>query len=292
MGTSYGAAACRRTVRRGWDSNPRYPCEYNSLAGSPIRPLSHLSRWCMSRRCIARSGGCGEGGIRTPGAPWLNGFQDRLLRPLGHLSEAQTRYPSARIYVPLPRLSIRLTSIPGHAGTPLTVALGRAPPGRLPRMARRAPCSSNAHIVPESRAAFRACRGSLCRQSAKREMNAGSVRHFLQGAAPASGRRGLCPGTPGTTPAGCRARSPITGTTNAKVRAGRARRASCKWRKMRHPHTLRRSTRGAPDRLQRGSQIAILLQNLRWLGRLFPAPGRARVRKPPSGLGYSWTWRL
>ena len=95
MGTSYGTAACRRAVRRGWDSNPRYPCEYNSLAGSPIRPLSHLSRWCMSRRCIARSGGCGEGGIRTPGAPWLNGFQDRLLRPLGHLSEAQhaTRVP-------------------------------------------------------------------------------------------------------------------------------------------------------------------------------------------------------
>jgi hypothetical protein len=29
--------------RRGWDSNPRYPHEYNSLAGSPIRPLSHLS---------------------------------------------------------------------------------------------------------------------------------------------------------------------------------------------------------------------------------------------------------
>ena len=95
MGTNKGATAGRRTVRRGWDSNPRYPYEYNSLAGSPIRPLSHLSRWCMSRLVHARSGGCGEGGIRTPGAPWLNGFQDRLLRPLGHLSEAQhaTRVP-------------------------------------------------------------------------------------------------------------------------------------------------------------------------------------------------------
>ncbi len=30
--------------RRGRDSNPRYPDGYNSLAGSPIRPLSHLSR--------------------------------------------------------------------------------------------------------------------------------------------------------------------------------------------------------------------------------------------------------
>ena len=49
MGTG-GAAPRRLAVRRGWDSNPRYPCEYNSLAGSPIRPLSHLSR------------------LRTPGA--------------------------------------------------------------------------------------------------------------------------------------------------------------------------------------------------------------------------------
>ncbi len=30
--------------RRGGDSNPRYRYQYNSLAGSPIRPLSHLSR--------------------------------------------------------------------------------------------------------------------------------------------------------------------------------------------------------------------------------------------------------
>ena len=35
--------------RRGWDSNPRYRfCQYNSLAGSPIRPLSHLSS-CTAR---------------------------------------------------------------------------------------------------------------------------------------------------------------------------------------------------------------------------------------------------
>jgi hypothetical protein len=52
--------------------------EYNSLAGSPIRPLSHLSDWSAAYP--------GEGGIRTPGALRLNGFQDRLLRPLGHLS--------------------------------------------------------------------------------------------------------------------------------------------------------------------------------------------------------------
>ena len=30
-------------IRRGTDSNPRYRHQYNSLAGSPIQPLSHLS---------------------------------------------------------------------------------------------------------------------------------------------------------------------------------------------------------------------------------------------------------
>jgi hypothetical protein len=30
--------------RRGGDSNPRYRfCQYNCLAGSPVRPLQHLS---------------------------------------------------------------------------------------------------------------------------------------------------------------------------------------------------------------------------------------------------------
>ena len=29
---------------------------------------------------------CGEGGIRTPGGLTLNGFQDRRIRPLCHLS--------------------------------------------------------------------------------------------------------------------------------------------------------------------------------------------------------------
>jgi hypothetical protein len=54
---------------------------YNSLAGSPIRPLSHLSN----------NQYLGEGGIRTHGALRLNGFQDRLLRPLGHLSSLAIR---------------------------------------------------------------------------------------------------------------------------------------------------------------------------------------------------------
>ncbi len=73
---------------------------YNSLAGSPIQPLSHLSIYIhvltgsfgllnqqnQHGKPIHMAGGYGEGGIRTHGTLRLNGFQDRLLRPLGHLS--------------------------------------------------------------------------------------------------------------------------------------------------------------------------------------------------------------
>ena len=34
---------------------------------------------------------CGERGIRTPGPVTVNGFQDRRIRPLCHLSEAKVR---------------------------------------------------------------------------------------------------------------------------------------------------------------------------------------------------------
>ena len=51
---------------------------YNSLAGSPIQPLSHLSSESTKKY--------GEGGIRTHGRLHVNSFQDCLLRPLGHLS--------------------------------------------------------------------------------------------------------------------------------------------------------------------------------------------------------------
>lgn len=34
---------------------------------------------------------CGERGIRTPGGVTLNGFQDRRIRPLCHLSAAKVR---------------------------------------------------------------------------------------------------------------------------------------------------------------------------------------------------------
>ena len=100
---SYGHESARHQVapfRRGWDSNPRYPCEYNSLAGSPIRPLSHLSRPCTAGHTDLR-GTCPpptrRGRDSNPRSFTLNGFQDRLLRPLGHLSEACT-LPELPIY--------------------------------------------------------------------------------------------------------------------------------------------------------------------------------------------------
>src|SRR6476661_1735161 len=33
----------KKSWRRGWDSNPRYPQRYNNFRDCPIQPLSHLS---------------------------------------------------------------------------------------------------------------------------------------------------------------------------------------------------------------------------------------------------------
>ncbi|GEM_PF-5656575 len=41
---SPGFSSRQYKKRRGRDSNPRYSYPYNSLAGSPIQPLSHLSK--------------------------------------------------------------------------------------------------------------------------------------------------------------------------------------------------------------------------------------------------------
>ena len=45
----WGQAPSAFRWRRGRDSNPRYPCGYNTLAVCRFRPLSHLS--------VARPGG-------------------------------------------------------------------------------------------------------------------------------------------------------------------------------------------------------------------------------------------
>ena len=70
----FGKGGIRVSFRKGGDSNPRTRYQVNSLAGSPIRPLSHLSKIH------------GERGIRTPGEFPHSSFQDCHHRPLGHLS--------------------------------------------------------------------------------------------------------------------------------------------------------------------------------------------------------------
>lgn len=81
----------KKQIRRRRDSNPRCRYQHNSLAGSPIRPLSHLSSSCMTLIMSIRKKS-GERGIRTPGSLRPCGFQDRLLRPLGHLSSQVHNY--------------------------------------------------------------------------------------------------------------------------------------------------------------------------------------------------------
>jgi hypothetical protein len=67
-------------VRGGQDSNLRYACAYNCLAGSPNRPLWHLPRYAFVKG--------GGSGIRTHGSgDRYFGFQDQRLKPLGHPSE-------------------------------------------------------------------------------------------------------------------------------------------------------------------------------------------------------------
>ena len=93
--------------RRDRDSNPRYTfTAYTRLAGErlqPTRPSLRESACAVaSIHCpIAKSGGVGFAGggsrIRTHGPCRDNGFQDRLLQPLGHPSGSQ----HARILTPL-----------------------------------------------------------------------------------------------------------------------------------------------------------------------------------------------
>ncbi len=45
-------------MRRGWDSNPRYPLRHTRFRGERLQPLAHLSFIIIY---------CGEGGIRTHG---------------------------------------------------------------------------------------------------------------------------------------------------------------------------------------------------------------------------------
>ena len=60
-GTSLQSAIANRQSkiiwRRGWDSNPRYPCGYNGFRDRPIQPLSHLSA-CYCELRLSRKKDC------------------------------------------------------------------------------------------------------------------------------------------------------------------------------------------------------------------------------------------
>ncbi len=74
-------AELRNQIRRGWDSNPRYPVRAQLLSREPdSATLAPLQCAVVCR---------GESGIRTHGTLRFNGFQDRLFRPLRHLSDSE-----------------------------------------------------------------------------------------------------------------------------------------------------------------------------------------------------------
>jgi hypothetical protein len=132
--------------RRGRDSNPGWSYPHNCLAGSCLQPLGHLSclliRWMMDvrslrslgrrthasmlfhpsslilRRCIMAE----REGFEPPELS-LNGFQDRRLKPLGHLSVAisDCRFRISDFTFRNPHSEIR------NYGVPLLVILS-APP--------------------------------------------------------------------------------------------------------------------------------------------------------------------
>ena len=62
-----------------WTSTP--------LAGEPLRPLGYFRIGRMSCAYYSLKNG-GESGIRTHGCLHIAGFQDRFLKPLGHLSKS------------------------------------------------------------------------------------------------------------------------------------------------------------------------------------------------------------
>ncbi len=55
----------------------------------------------------------GERGIRTPGPVTVNGFQDRRIRPLCHLSGAKVRY---QYFHPKKKLKYLFEWLESHAG--------------------------------------------------------------------------------------------------------------------------------------------------------------------------------
>ena len=95
--------------------NPGYRYQYTSLAGKRLRPLGH--------RSLSYQGLFGWRGIRTPGGLHLNGFQDRLLRPLGHPSICFMQYMKRKALCQAEQKGKKGgTNHPNLPGNPLTVA--------------------------------------------------------------------------------------------------------------------------------------------------------------------------
>ena len=132
----------RNSYGEGGIRTPGTLSGYNALAGRPIRPLSHLSlsstpldRHRMHRRIPLPSRG-EEQGIRDRrgrdsnprNRKRLNGFQDRLLRPLGHLSLDQNGRKASACSVSARRMTRAMPAT--HERTPKSTKAARRRPVR------------------------------------------------------------------------------------------------------------------------------------------------------------------
>ena len=95
MATNLHYKKSKKTERGGFE--PPVPFPVQLLSREPdSTALAPLQRATIGSG-PDREGPYGERGIRTPGDLHLNGFQDRLLRPLGHLSNQNSNYSEGGI---------------------------------------------------------------------------------------------------------------------------------------------------------------------------------------------------
>ena len=69
-------------------SEARSEKEYSQIENI-LSYIFGCNKGCKSRNTLIYTLYCGERGIRTPGTLRYNGFRDRHIRPLCHLSEGQ-----------------------------------------------------------------------------------------------------------------------------------------------------------------------------------------------------------
>ena len=88
------AFCAQNAMRRERDLNPRYPYGYTRLPIAHLRPLGHLSK--TNKHTLLRRGGdekrlAERGGFEPPEPMRFNGFRDRPIQPLSHLSKRRMR---------------------------------------------------------------------------------------------------------------------------------------------------------------------------------------------------------